>query len=186
MRGGMTKNNGTDHAAADSPAASMRTVDAVVAFLIMSLGLVVMWDSYRMGSSWGSDGPQAGCFPFYIGLILVVASLINGWHALKRPGLSQGGASFVSRGSLKMIISVVVPTTIYVGLIAGFGPIPGLGIYLASAVFIAVFMLWLGKYKWRLTVAVSLAVPIVFFLMFEVWFKVPLPKGPIEAVLGLN
>jgi len=24
----------------------------------------------------------------------------------------------------------------------------------------------------------------VFFLMFEVWFKVPLPKGPLEAAFG--
>jgi hypothetical protein len=26
----------------------------------------------------------------------------------------------------------------------------------------------------------------VFFVLFEVWFKLPLPKGPLEAWLGLN
>jgi hypothetical protein len=35
-------------------------------------------------------------------------------------------------------------------------------------------------------VPVSVAVNVVFFLMFEIWFKVPLPKGPLEAALGLN
>jgi hypothetical protein len=80
----------------------------------------------------------------------------------------------------------MVPTVIYVVAIGGIGAIPGIGIYVASAIFIAVFMLWLGKYGWGKTVSVSLAVPIVFFLMFEIWFKVPLPKGPLEAMLGLN
>jgi hypothetical protein len=27
-------------------------------------------------------------------------------------------------------------------------------------------------------------VPVALFLMFEVWFLVPLPKGPIEQWLG--
>ena len=63
---------------------------------------------------------------------------------------------------------------------------PALGIYVASAIFIALFMKWLGKYAWPMTIGVSVGVPVVFFLLFEVWFKVPLPKGPLEAALGLN
>jgi hypothetical protein len=70
--------------------------------------------------------------------------------------------------------------------IDGIGPIPGLGIYVPSIVFIAVFMVWLGKYKWLKTLVVSVCTVAVFFVMFEVWFKVPLPKGPLEAALGLN
>ena len=60
------------------------------------------------------------------------------------------------------------------------------GIYVASTIFIAFFMLWLGKYSWAKSVGVALGVSVVFFLLFEVWFKVPLPKGPLEAALGLN
>jgi hypothetical protein len=71
-------------------------------------------------------------------------------------------------------------------LIGGVGPVPALGIYVASTIFIALFMKWLGKYAWPMTLGVSVAVPVVFFLLFEVWFKVPLPKGPLEAALGLN
>jgi hypothetical protein len=33
-------------------------------------------------------------------------------------------------------------------------------------------------------VALSVAVPVITFLIFEVWFLVPLPKGPLEAALG--
>jgi hypothetical protein len=133
-----------------------------------------------------SDGPEAGYFPFYIGVILCIASAINFYNALREKRDQVGGESFVSRSALKMIMSVMIPTVVYVALIAGIGPIPGAGIYVASALFILLFMRWLGHYGWGKAVGVSVAVPIVFFLMFEIWFKVPLPKGPLESMLGLN
>ncbi len=166
----------------EKSASSIKTIDAITAVLIFVMGAIVVWDSRRLGASWGSDGPEAGYFPFYIGLILCIASAINFALALKE----NSSESFVSVSSLKMILSVIVPTIIYVTLIGGVGPIPALGIYVASAIFIALFMKWLGKYAWPITLAVSISVPVVFFLLFEVWFKVPLPKGPLEAAFGLN
>lgn len=167
--------------AEEKSAASVKTVDAVTAVIIFLIGAVVIWDSYRLGSKWGSDGPEAGYFPFYIGLILCIASMVNFVSAVRE----KSDKSFVSVSSLKMILSVIIPTLLYVCLIGGIGPLPALGIYVASAIFIALFMKWLGKYKWPITVAVSVSVPVVFFVLFEIWFKVPLPKGPLEAALGL-
>lgn len=161
-------------------AASVKAMDAATAIVIFLIGSLVIWDSSRLGAKWGADGPEAGYFPFYIGLILCLASLVNFVAALR----IKGGDSFVSVSSLKMILSVMIPTVVYVGLIGGVGPVPALGIYVASAIFIALFMKWLGKYAWPITVAVSLGVPVVFYLLFEIWFKVPLPKGPLEAALG--
>ncbi len=169
----------------EKSAASVRVVDMVTAGIIFLFGLVVVWDSYRLGSKWGSDGPEAGYFPFYIGAILCVASLINFYAALREKKIEDGGKSFVSRTSFKLVLSVVLPTIVYVAAIGG-EPIPGLGIYVASAIFIGVFMLWLGKYGWGKTLGVSIGVPVVFFVMFEIWFTMPLPKGPLEAMLGLN
>ena len=166
----------------EKSAASVKSADAIVAVMIFIFGAVVAWDSTRLGAKWGSDGPEAGYFPFYIGIIICVASIVNFIHALR----NTDGDSFVSVTSLKLVISVLVPTIIYVGLIGGAGSWGGLGIYVASAIFIAAFMKWLGKYRWAMTLGVSITVPIVFFLMFEIWFKVPLPKGPLEAALGLN
>ena len=167
--------------AEEKSAVSVKVMDAVTAFAIFLFGAVVIWDSARLGAKWGSDGPEAGYFPFYIGLILCIASLVNFVAAIRQ----KGGGSFVSLTSLKMILSVIVPTIFYVFLIGGVGPMPALGIYVASTIFIALFMKWLGKYPWPITIAVSVGVPVVFFLLFEVWFKVPLPKGPLEAALGL-
>jgi hypothetical protein len=27
---------------------------------------------------------------------------------------------------------------------------------------------------------------VVFYVIFEIWFKVPLPKGPFESWIGVN
>jgi len=63
--------------------------------------------------------------------------------------------------------------------------VPWLGIYLASALLIAGFMRWIGRYGWGLVALVSIALPVVAYFTFEKWFLVPLPKGPIEDVFGL-
>ncbi len=75
-------------------------------------------------------------------------------------------------------MKVFVPSVIYVGLI-GF-----IGIYSASALFIAVFMRWLGRFQWPTIILVSVAVPLSLFLIFELWFLLPLPKGPLEDLFG--
>ena len=171
-------------ATAEKSAVSTRTIDLVVALMFFALGALVMWDSTRLGSKWGSDGPEAGYFPFYIGAILCLAAIMNAIRAFQGKDIKE--QSFVSVSSLKMVFSVLLPTIFYVLLIDGVGPLPGLGIYVPSVLFIAAFMIWLGKYKWLKTLIVSVSVVVVFFLMFEIWFKVPLPKGPLEAALGLN
>ena len=162
----------------DRPAATTRTVELVVALLIFALGATVMWDSVRLGARWGSDGPQAGYFPFYIGLLICLSAGIIFFRGLA--DRMKAAKTFVSRGQLLLVMKMLVPSIVYVILIKL------LGIYVASTLFIAFFMRWLGKSPWAKTAAVALGVSVVFFVLFEVWFKVPLPKGPLEAWLGLD
>ena len=157
-------------------AASVKSVECIVALIIFAGGALVIWDSLRLGHRWASDGPQAGYFPFYIGAILCIASAVNFFSALRHPHTRD----FVTRGQAKLVLLVLIPLTIYVGMIEL------LGIYVASTIYIAVFMMWLGKYKWFKTALVSIGVSVAFFLMFEIWFRVPLIKGPLESLLGLN
>ena len=159
---------------------SVRAWEAVVAALFLAFGAIVVWDSRRLGAQWGSDGPQAGYFPFYIGVIILIASTVNLVSALMKPGRE----SFVSWGQLKMVVIVMLPYVVYAALIAN--PVYSLGFYEASVVFIAAFMRYLGKYRWPRIALVSIGTMAAFFLMFEVWFKVPLPKGPVEALFGFQ
>jgi putative tricarboxylic transport membrane protein len=152
--------------------------EIVVAALFLLIGAVVVFDSWRLGARWGEDGPQAGYFPFYIGLLVCAAALVNiGSAAFSK---KMAGEAFVEVGQLKLVLSVLIPSALYVALIAW------TGIYVASAIFVAFFMRWLGKYAWWKMAAVSIGNSVVFFVIFEMWFKVPLPKGPLEAALGLG
>jgi putative tricarboxylic transport membrane protein len=166
----------------DRAVGSVRVWDAAVAVAFFVFGAVVVWDSRRLGSEWASDGPQAGYFPFYIGLIICIASVANLIIALNSG--PKGAKPFVTWGQMRMVLTVMVPSIVYVALIRN--PVYSLGIYEASVVFIAFFMRVLGKYSWPKIAAVSVGVMTVFFLMFEVWFKVPLPKGPLEALIGFE
>ena len=156
----------------------MKTVEVWVAAIVLLFGALVVYDSFRLGAGWGKSGPQTGYFPFYLGLLICISSTVNLVLALRtRVG---GFKSFVSREQLKLILVMLVPTIIYVGLVRY------LGLYLASTLYIAYFMWWLGKYPWVKIVPVSVGVSLAFFLIFEIWFRLPLPKGPLEALLGLN
>jgi len=162
----------------DRSAASVRAVEIGVAIVILVFGLVVVIDTYSLGARWGDDGPQPGYFPFYVGLLICVSSVTILARAWGNAALAED--SFVSRGELKKILIVLVPTVVYVSTIAY------LGFYVASTLYIAYFMWQLGRYSWIKTVPVSVGVSVAFFLIFETWFGVPLPKGPLEAALGLG
>ena len=158
----------------DSASVSTRAVEIAVALILFIVGAIVVFDSYRLGSKWGSDGPQSGYFPFYIGLLICISSAVTMAQAVIAK--SGAGKRFVAWGPFKRVLTVLIPAVLYV-LCVKF-----IGLYLASAIYIAIFMVWLGKYSWWKGVAVGLGINALFFLMFEVWFKVPLFKGTLNPL----
>ncbi|HEV8501879.1 MAG TPA: tripartite tricarboxylate transporter TctB family protein [Casimicrobiaceae bacterium] len=154
-----------------------RWVELVVALLVVIGGLVVIQDSLRVGIRWEAEGPRAGYFPFYIGVILAIAGGTVAAGTLMR-WKSLAGRVFVTRTQLGTVMQMLVPSIIYVIVLAY------IGIYVASAIFIAAFMVWQGKYRWWVATLIAIAICVGLFFMFEVWFLVPLPKGPLESWLG--
>ena len=155
-----------------------KSAEIVVAALFFLAGALVVYDSLRLGAKWAEDGPEAGYFPFIVGAVICISAAVN--FAAMFAWARGTDKPFVEVGQLKMVLAVLVPTAIYVAVI-GF-----LGIYVASILFIAFFMRWLGKYDWWKLAAVSIGNSVFFFVIFELWFKIPLPKGPLEALLRLN
>lgn len=155
---------------------SYRSMDAFVAIAFMVAASVVMWDSVKVGHGWASDGPQAGYFPFYIGVIMFIsgAGVLLTSLLTKTPNLK----TFVEKGQLWSVLKVLIPTAIFVALI------PYIGLYVSGALFITVFMVWMGKYNILFAIPIAAAVPVFLFVLFEIWFLIPLPKGPVENALG--
>jgi hypothetical protein len=172
-------NHGADDTDTSRSLVSNRTMDIVVAALLIALSSLYIWDSWRIGFGWiEGQGPAAGFFPFWIAIIMGGASLINLVRAFTHA--EEGGRdSFVSRTAFARVLMVLIPTAAYVLLIHV------LGIYVASALFIVGFML-VSREPVITSVLVGLGVPVALFFMFEKWFLVPLPKGPLEAMLGIG
>jgi putative tricarboxylic transport membrane protein len=157
--------------------ASIRTMDAVVAIALLIVGGVVIMDSLRLGVGWNEiDGPAAGYFPFYIGLFLALASVVN----LVRALLSERAntRTFVTKPAFRRVLAVLLPLIAYV-VVLNF-----IGIYVASALYVALFMWYVGQHSPVRGLMIGVAIALALFLMFEVWFLVPLPKGPLETFFG--
>jgi hypothetical protein len=153
-------------------------IDALVAALLTMIGLVVVFEARRLGAGWTSDGPGPGYFPFYIGLILCIGGLGILYQALLSKSADTG--VFIDREQFKRVLSVLAPAVLYVGAIMV------LGQYVASAIYVAIFMVWLGRYSILKSVLVGVGVNALFFAMFEIWFKVPLYKGALEPLAFLG
>jgi putative tricarboxylic transport membrane protein len=152
----------------------MRAADLATASILILLGAVVVLDSMRIGIGWGTDGPRSGFFPFWLGVILILASAaiaVQAWRrALDKP--------FVTREQLSPVLKVLWPATAMVILITP------LGLYVASAIYLAFYMRWVGRHGWLALALCAIGVPLLTFVVFELWFLVPMPKGPLEAWLG--
>jgi hypothetical protein len=154
---------------------SQRSAEIFVAVAMAAFALIVIAGSLKAGIGWGAEGPRAGFFPFYLGLTILGSSIINFGAVIAQP---SGRRLFAQWSQLAKVMSVLVPTAIYVAVI------PWIGIYVASMLLIAAFMKWLGNYGWGTVAPIALGVPLAVFLVFERWFLLPLPKGPIEEYLG--
>ncbi|MBN9603627.1 MAG: tripartite tricarboxylate transporter TctB family protein [Afipia felis] len=152
-----------------------RTVEMGVAVACIVFGIITILGSVQVGIGWGAEGPQSGFFPFYLGIAIVLSSFMN----LKSARGIDGEREFATWYQLKQVLAVIIPTTVYVFVL------PYTGIYIASMVLIGGFMMWLGKYPLYKAVLYGVGVPVAIYFMFEKWFLVPLPKGPIEYWLGL-
>lgn len=154
---------------------TQRGLEAGVAIAFGLFGAIVVIGSLQVGIGWGAEGPKSGFFPFYVGAAIIVSSLINlaGARGVARARV------FATWPELSQVWSVGWPTTVYVLLI------PYLGVYLASVILITFFMARLGGYRPPVALAVAIPVMIALYLVFETWFLVPLPKGPIEELIGL-
>ena len=152
----------------------MRVADLATAAILMLLGGVVLFDAVRIGIGWGTDGPKSGFFPFWLAALMVLTCGVIVLQAVH--GASE--KPFVTREQFGRVLKVLWPAAGMVVLTQI------LGLYVASALYLGFYMRWVGRHSWLAVVVLSIGIPLVTFLVFEKWFLVPMPKGPLEAWLG--
>ncbi|GAD24438.1 tripartite tricarboxylate transporter TctB family protein [Acidovorax sp. MR-S7] len=162
------------HAVQEPRGLTRCAVEWGVAALLLAIAALVVWDNLRIGAGWDDSGPQAGYFPLRVGVAVGIAALAVAWQARRE----RAQELFATWEQLRSVSQVLVPLLVYVALITT------LGIYVASALFIAAFMRFAGGYAWWKSLALGVFTNLLLFVVFEIQFKVPLPKGPLEAWLG--
>ncbi|HET8608679.1 MAG TPA: tripartite tricarboxylate transporter TctB family protein [Burkholderiales bacterium] len=150
---------------------TIRTAEMAVAALVFAFGALFMYGSYILGIGWGAEGPQAGYFPFYVDLIICISAVIIFIQVLRAPRGGNLEEAFVERGQLKRVLQVLIPAGLF---ILG---IQLIGIYISGAIYIIGFMRFIGRFPWWRSVLTGVLTMVVFFVVFEAWFLVPLYKG---------
>jgi hypothetical protein len=162
-------------------AVTMRAAELGTALFTAWIGAIVIIGAREQGIGWTDSGPDAGYFPFYIGVILVLASAGTILHTLAR--WKTLDAMLLDKRQLHHVAAVFIPMCVY-GV-----AIHLIGTYIASSIFIAWFM-WRerdGKpYAPIAIAAISIGVSVAVYLLFERWFGLPLNSGLLIRTIGIS
>lgn len=165
----------------------MRPYQVVTAAAIILIAAVAMFDSRAAfspsaGTAIGDVG--ARWYPFWAATIMGIASVVVAYRAMTTPQPAEG--AFQGSRGVFAVLKLAVPMLAYAFLIGGIGfktteftytIVPPFGFYLATALYMGLFAWWLGGYKIWWVAAITVAFPIVIFLIFEIGFRVSLPKS---------
>ncbi|HEX2555014.1 MAG TPA: tripartite tricarboxylate transporter TctB family protein [Microvirga sp.] len=151
--------------------------ELAAAAITAGLGLTVMIGSLEYGVAWRAAGPQAGTFPFLMGLLVLIGSAGTAVQAtLARRDLAM---PVLDREQARRVVSFVGPIVLFVA-----GSL-WLGLYVSGALYLTLVMWLQGGYRPLVSLATGIASAVFFYLVLELAFQVPLLKGPLEAAIGL-
>lgn len=152
-----------------------RTADIIVAIILMGTGLLVAFDSFRLGGGWGLEGPKAGFFPLLMSALVVGGSIFIIRQAVAGTSSVKGGKRFVPPGGLKPVLTVCIPA---IGMVILTEIV---GLYIAAMIYLAAYIRFVGRFGWQTDLLISIPIPLVFYFMFEKIFLIPLPMGMFGA-----
>ena len=154
----------------------MQRAETACALVLLLLAGIVAREAIRLEIGWGDIGPKGGFFPFWLAVLLGVASLtilVKSISTRKTDDVK----SFLTRQRAGLLLTVLLPIALVVPSIAV------VGFYLTAFFYLLLYIWWTGKKHWTVNLAVSLLFPIAIYLIFEKWFLIPLPKGMVEPYL---
>jgi hypothetical protein len=152
-----------------------KTADILVAIVLSCFGLIVVWDSLRLGAGWGVGGPKGGFFPFIMAAIALAGCVVIVMQAMKGTSSVKGSKPFVPSGGMKPVLTVFLPACGMVLLTEV------VGLYVSAMIYLAAYIRIVGGYRWRTVLLVSIPVPLVFYWLFEKIFLIPMPAGMFGA-----
>ena len=157
---------------------SRSTFAIATALATMAFGGVIAYGALEHSIGWGDRGPETGYFPFRMGVIIMLASLVTLVEAIMQRSIEKGEAALTSEQALRV-------AKFFVPMLAFLAVTSVAGIYVAMVLYLFAVMVWQGGYRFPVAATVSLGTSLSFYGLFERWLLVPLRKGPLEAWLGI-
>ena len=156
----------------------MRRAELVMAIVMAVLSAYLMWKSAELPVGWiEGEGPGGGAWPFWLAAIMLICCLWTLVRGLRRGTLpSQSTEPYMDAHALRWFLLVAGSLTVTIGLIHV------IGVYFASPLFLLFYLRFLGRHRWSITVAISVATPVVTFFFFDVAMRIVLPKGYTEPL----
>lgn len=157
------------------------TGELTAAGLTGALGLAAVIGSAELGASWTESGPEPGYFPFYVGLILLAASIGNALMAWRNRAadVDDGAEPLLNAEQARRLAGFALPLVAYVVLAVW------VGLYVSSAIYVAYNAWHRGGYRPLVSLAIGIGFALGLYLVFDYAFQVPLLKGPLEELLGI-
>ena len=157
---------------------SRRAAEIATALVTGAFGIVTAIGATEFGTGWSTSGPEPGAFPFYVGLMIALASAGNLLTALLANNVRLG-RDFVSGEQLWLVLGFALPMAAFV-VSSLF-----LGLYVGTALYMFGTLYFQSGYSaWRSSL-IAIGLPVFFYLVIERGFQVSMLKGPLEAALGL-
>jgi len=154
-----------------------KAADILVAAILLVLGLIVGVDSFRMGAGWGMEGPQGGFFPFLLALVMIGGCGLIIRQAIKGTSSVKGKKPFVPEGGMRPVLTVCLPA---LGMVLATEVI---GLYLSAMLYLLLYIRFVGEFRWRTVLLVSIPIPLAFYFTFEKIFLIPMPMGWFGAYI---
>lgn len=141
--------------------------------LLASLGLMYKIVSDGLSIGWIAErGPGSGMWPFWLSIGMALSSI---WTLLRwKQGVtpeSRDNAPYIDPDTI-FLVAVTAGSILALLVMTYF-----IGLYLSMMLFLLFYLKVIGRHKWPLTISVTIAVPVVIYLLFEVALAKYLPRG---------
>lgn len=124
---------------------------------------------YNLGTP---ASPDSGFMPFLTGVTLCFLSGVGFILATIRKGQGEGWSSVLQGFRWKNAVVILISLLAYALLL-----VP-LGFFICTTLFIAFLLRAIVPQRWPAVIGGALVTATVSYLIFEVWLKAQLPKGP--------
>lgn len=145
----------------------MSIVMKAVGFLVLLLGAAVSWKGTQLGYV-NYRMPASGFFPFWDGLLLVVA---GAFLMLSKKAVTPLPRDIDVRKQLTAA-----------GLVAGYlVALSILGTIIATVLYFVVALYFVGHHRWPVVALCAGLSLLIIYASFEMWLHIPLARGIFET-----